>query len=161
MKKLIAIMLILTAVVTLASCKGTDDTPEDTTDAYDVTTYENGDGTTSEREDPPAPIIEETTTGKGEETETEDDELDTEDVTEPATEPATAMTVERALQIARDYNGDVDPDSGYKLSYRFEEMTDEGDYKIRIAAYIEEDDRYTNSGYLIITPEGKITKFDW
>jgi hypothetical protein len=157
MKRIIALMLVLLAVVSLAACRENTNDPADTTDAEStaVTTEEGGEDTTVSDEETTSPEDEETTGA----------DVETDAVTEPATdavtEPSDQLTVNGALALCRSYLGDVDPDSGYQYSYQYEGMTDEGNFNIKVSIYIEEDDRYSKCGYLIVTPEGKITEFDW
>lgn len=70
-----------------------------------------------------------------------------------------------AVNAAREWLGDSDPDTGYKYSYSFDEMlTDNGKeyFKVRVSWYIEEEDRYSLCGYLLVSEGGgSIQKYDW
>ena len=124
MKRIIALMLVLLAVVSLAACRENTNDPADTTDAEStaVTTEDGGEDTTVSDEETTSPEDEETT----------DADEETDAVTEPATEAVTKPSTEedtthsgvvsispedRMITIARDYLGDVDPDSGYRYSF--------------------------------------------
>ena len=151
MKRTVALLLVLLAVLSLASCRELGKGPDETTAAEKETTV------LDETEKAPA-------TDKITEPETEPEtEAETEEETTIADTTAVSekMDEKKAVSIARDYLGDKDPDIGYAYSYQFVEITAEGDYKIKVSWYIEEDERYSTCGYLLISPEGKITKFDW
>ena len=161
MKKIIALMLALLAVMLFAACRDNTDDPEDTTDISDVTTEIGGDDTTLPTEETTSPYEDEETTDADTDTEPVETDAVTEPATDAVTEPSDKLTVNGALALCRSYLGEFDPDSGYKYSYQYESLTDEGDFKIKVSIYIEENDRYSKCGYLIVTPDGKITKFDW
>ena len=72
-----------------------------------------------------------------------------------------------ALAAAKAYLGDTDPDTGYKYAFAPDgimEDTDAGKeyYKIRVSWYLEDQDRYSVCGYLLVSLDGgEILKFDW
>ena len=85
----------------------------------------------------------------------------TEKEPEDTTEPIVEINKETAVRIAKDYLGERDPDTGYLYSYQFVETTSEGEFKIRVSWYLEEDERYSTCGYLLVSAKGEVTKFDW
>lgn len=72
---------------------------------------------------------------------------------------------EAAVEAARAWLGETDPDTGYKYAYSFDGMedSDSGDcYRIRVSWYLEDEDRYSLCGYLLVSDGGaKIEKYDW
>ena len=72
---------------------------------------------------------------------------------------------EEAIEAARAWLGEADPDTGYKYAYSFDGMDDSegGDcYRIRVSWYLEDEDRYSLCGYLLVSDDGaKIEKYDW
>ena len=182
MKKYIALLLALLAVFALSACKLIEKEPHDTTDPVTGTT-EPEETSNTEPEETTEPVItteadttapdttepEETTaedTTAPEETTAEDttaEDTTAPDTTKPeeTTAPITEINSETAVRIAKDYLGESDPDTGYRYSYQYVETTDEGDFKIKVSWYLPEDERYSTCGYLLVSPEGEVTKFDW
>ena len=148
MKKLICAAALLAAVtVAFAACgKKTQD--EDTS-APSVTTAREG------FEDITAPP---------EESKPEDSDNDN-DTSSAAPDTTGEFGTEEAVEAARAYLGDSDPDSGFKYAYSFDEMfTDNGTeyFKIRVSWYIEEEERYSLCGYLLVSDYGQsIRKYNW
>jgi len=151
MKRYIAILLALLAIFSLAACRKVEKDPKDTTDPAEITT--SPDETTVTGDD---------CTTKPEDTTEEPDETSSPDTTEEdTTEPIAEINEETAVRIAKDYLGERDPDTGYLYSYQYVETTAEGEFKIKVSWYLEEDERYSTCGYLLVSGEGKVTKFDW
>ena len=150
MKKLISIILLIAMVATLASCSlakgGGDDSTADTT-APKVTSPAGFDDVTAPPED---------TTKASETTEKE-----------PETTEATAKgitTAEEAVAAAKAWLGETDPDTGYMYAFSYDGTMTEGGveyYKIRVSWYIEEQERYSRCGDLLVSPDGKVSKYSW
>ncbi len=156
MKKIISLSLALMSVLMLAACKKTENEPDETTASAGVTTA-------VETSDPETAANETTAAETEAETAASETEAETDAVTSApeTTEASSSMDEEKAVALARAYLGEKDTDLGYIYSYQFIEVTDDGEYKIKVSWYIEEDDRYSTCGYLLVSPEGKVTKFDW
>lgn len=147
MKKTIALMLAVISLVLLVSCRAA--TPKDSENTGNESTV--------------PPVV--AGTGNAVDT-TENEETKAEapvETTAPETTVAEAPQMDegKAVSIARQYLGETDPDTGYTYSYQFETITSEGNYKIKVSWYIEEDERFSTCGYLIVTPDGEVSKFDW
>lgn len=152
MKKIISLLLLLAMAAALASCSpkalGGNDTTDDTT-APQVTSPDGF-------EDVTAPPVD--TTEKVEET----TEADTENTTEAPDSGIT--TAEEAVDAAKNWLGDTDPDTGYKYAFSYDGILTDGgiDYfRVRVSWYIEEQERYSLCGYLLVSPDGKISKYSW
>ncbi len=154
MKKYMALVLAMMMVLSLSACKRIEKDPDDTTDSQVVTTAPDE---TSEKEPEDTTEPEETTDADT----TAEDTTVSDTTEEDTTEPITEINSETAVRIAKDYLGERDPDTGYLYSYQYVETTAEGEFKIKVSWYLEEDGRYSTCGYLLVTPEGKVTKFDW
>ena len=135
------------ALFLLASCtpakKGDDTSAADTTDAV---TGPDG------FEDVTAPPEKDT-----------DEEKDTTaaDTTE---KEAAVADPEAAVAAARAYLGESDPDTGYKYAYSYDGLQDDNGkklHRVRVSWYIEEQERYSFCGYLLVNPDGTITKYSW
>lgn len=76
-----------------------------------------------------------------------------------------AFGMDDAVAAAREWLGESDPDTGYKYSYSFDEMFSDGGteyFKVRVSWYLEEEDRYSLCGYLLVSGDGNsIRKFNW
>ena len=145
MKRYIAFLLAIITILSLASCRKIEKEPDETTGAEISTT------------EPETTMAEETTA----EEETTAPETTAEETTEAITEPIVEINEETAVHIAKEYLGERDPDTGYLYSYQYVETTAEGDFKIKVSWYLEEDERYSTCGYLLVSEEGMVTKFDW
>ncbi len=183
MKKLIAVILACLCAASLAACRQNGEDPDNkVTETKLESTAPEAEKDTSDYEHPEPPVSDDTTeAGTKAETETDTEAVTnetTESVTEPVTEPDTdnitdsvdttgiedepAVTDEMtAVKIAKEYLGERDPDVGYAYSFQFDGMTAEGEYKIKVSWYIEEDERFSTCGYLLVSPDGTVTKFDW
>ena len=77
----------------------------------------------------------------------------------------TSLTNEEAVEAAKAWLGETDPDTGYKYAYSFDGMDENGGeecFRIRVSWYLEDEDRYSLCGYLLVSEDGKnIQKFDW
>ena len=153
MKKIIALLLAVISIVAFASCRAaTPENPEKTSDDSTV----------------PSVVA-----GTAEAVDAETSEVDTEDnatsyvvdtkpeETTATEETAPQMDEGKAVSLARQFLGETDPDTGYAYSYQFETITSDGDYKIKVSWYIAEDERFSTCGYLLVSPDGDVTKFDW
>ncbi len=154
MKKLISILLSIFMLLSLAACAkkpaGEDETAAPTADITDG----------KETEKSPESETETDTETDTEEAETSTDvEGDTVGEPDGDTTP-TALTQDEALAIAKSFVGDRDPDLGYPYSVKFESV-DAGTYRFKVSMFIEEQERYTNCGYVLVDPDGNATKFDW
>ena len=97
------------------------------------------------------------------------DEEGSGDTTEPdnSTAPATRITEDEALAAAREYLGESDPDTGYRYSFTYRDIFRDSDtgteyHRIRVAWYLEEDERYATCGHLLVALDGSsVQKFDW
>lgn len=84
-----------------------------------------------------------------------------------ATAAAVRITEDEAVAAARNYLGETDPDTGYRYSFTYQDLyldTDTGIeyHRIRVSWYLEEDDRYSTCGYLLVALDGaSVQKFDW
>ena len=149
MKKLISAILLMAMVATLAACSKNagsgDDTTADTTGPQ-VTSPAGFDDVTA----PPEDTTKAPETTKAEET------------TEAP--KAGIATAEEAVEAARNWLGETDPDTGYKYAFSYDGMLTEGGieyFKIRVSWYIEEQERYSLCGYLLVSPAGKVSKYSW
>lgn len=151
MKRLISIVLLLALTVcALASCspagKG-NDSEADTT-VPEVTSPDGFDDVTA----PP----EETTDA---------DKKDTTDADTTEEDPLAFINdAEEAVAAARKWLGESDPDTGYKYAYSYDGSVVENNvplFRIRVSWYIEEQERYSFCGYLLVNPDGTITKYSW
>ncbi len=152
MKKLISAILLIAMVATLASCSqgalGGKDTTDGTTTPQ-VTSPNGFDDVTAPPED---------TTEKPEET----TEADTEETTEAPDDGIT--TADEAVAAARAWLGESDPDTGYKYAFSYDgTLTENGIeyFRVRVSWFIEEQERYSICGYLLVSPDGKVSKYSW
>lgn len=151
MKKLISIILLLAMFCTLFACspkKGGDETTDDTT--VPVT---NPDG------------FEEVTTPSTDKKPEDTTAADTTaaDTTAPAPE-ITVKDADAAVAKAREWLGETDPDTGYKYAYSYDgSMIENGKpfFRIRVSWFIEEQERYSLCGYLLVGADGTVTKYSW
>jgi len=151
MKKLISIILLLAMFCTLFACspkKGGDETTDDTT--VPVT---NPDG------------FEEVTTPSTDKKPEDTTAADTTaaDTTAPAPE-ITVKDADAAVARAREWLGETDPDTGYKYAYSYDgSMIENGKpfFRIRVSWFIEEQERYSLCGYLLVGADGTVTKYSW
>ena len=151
MKKLISIILLLAMFCTLFACspkKGGDETTDDTT--VPVT---NPDG------------FEEVTTPSTDKKPEDTTAADTTaaDTTAPAPE-ITVKDADAAVAKAREWLGETDPDTGYKYAYAYDgSMIENGKpfFRIRVSWFIEEQERYSLCGYLLVGADGTVTKYSW
>ena len=149
MKKIISVILLLAMAASLAACSpkglGGNDTTADTT-APIVTSPDGFDDVTAPPED--TTKTEETTKAE-ETTEAPDDGI---------------TTADEAVAAARAWLGESDPDTGYKYAFSYDGMINEGGieyFKIRVSWYIEEQERYSRCGDLLVSPDGKVSKYSW
>ena len=70
------------------------------------------------------------------------------------------LTQDEALAIAKSFVGDKDPDLGYTYSVQFDSV-DKGTYCFKVSMYIEDQERYSTCGYVLVDPEGNAEKYDW
>lgn len=73
-------------------------------------------------------------------------------------------TPEEAIDAAKDWLGDTDPQTGYKYAYSYDGMIAENGkdlFKIRVSWFIEEQERYSLCGYLLVSPDGTVSKYSW
>ena len=145
LKILIAIAALITAAACLFSCARGAGKEEDTTEPS-VTTERSG------FEDVTAPPE-----STGADTETSSDAV--------SSDADTSLTNEEAVEAAKAWLGETDPDTGYKYAYSFDGMDENGGvecFRIRVSWYLEDEDRYSLCGYLLVSEDGKnIQKFDW
>lgn len=69
-----------------------------------------------------------------------------------------------AVAAARAWLGEADEDTGFKFSYSFDEMINEGGreyYKVRVSWYIEEEERYSLYCYLLVGEDGSVREYNW
>ncbi len=144
MKKIITILLVCAAVLSLAACR--KDAPEKETEKEtEVQTVAETEAKTEAE-----------TEAK---TEANTDYVDTVGEPDGDTTPAT-LTEEEALQKVKDFLGERDPDTGYLYSVQFE-SADKGSYTFRVSWYLEDQERYSECGKVIVDPDGNVYKFDW
>ncbi len=137
MKKIISVMLIISAVLALSSCSRRSYLNEN---AKKETASEN---TRAGFEDVTVPEREETKTS-------------------PETDPADAKR-EAAMEAAKSYLFENDP-AGLKYAFSYDgiEMLDGTEYtKIRVSLHESEDGAYTLCGYLLVDENGNVTKYEW
>ena len=150
MKKIISVILLIAMVASLASCSlakgGGDDSTADTT-APQVTSPAGFDDVTAPPED----------TTKAPET--------TEKEPETTEAPETGITnAEEAVATAKAWLGETDPDTGYMYAFSYDGILEDGGvsyFRIRVSWYIEEQERYSLCGYLLVSPEGNVSKYSW
>ena len=155
MKNIISVILLLTMIASLASCSlakgGGDDSTADTT-IPQVTSPAGFDDVTAPPED--TTKTDETTKAEAEETTNKTAQANDEEIT----------TADEAVAAARKWLGETDPDTGYKYAFSYDgTMTDGGVeyFRIRVSWYIEEQERYSLCGYLLVSPKGTVSKYSW
>ena len=155
MKKISIIAMLLALLALLCACTpkivSNGDTTSDTT--IPVTSPDGFEDVTA----PP----EKDTTDANEDT-TEKVEADTTDG--ETTAISVVYNVDTAIEAARNWLGDIDPDTGYKYAFSYDGIFTEGDnesFKIRVSWYIAEQERYSLCGYLLVTPKGEVSKYSW
>lgn len=145
LKTLIVTAALITAAACLFSCARSAGKEEDTTEPS-VTTERSG------FEDVTVPPE-----STGADTETSGDAV--------SSDADTSLTNEEAVEAAKAWLGETDPDTGYKYAYSFDGMDENGGeecFRIRVSWYLEDEDRYSLCGYLLVSEDGKnIQKFDW
>ena len=156
MKRFLIILLAL-MMLTLCACRKIEKEDPPATDATTgaVTTEAPADTADETKADAPAPGSDEGTAAG--------------DTTEQDTSSAAAgrITEDEAVAAGRAYLGETDPDTGYRYSFTYRDIfldTDTGTqyHRIRVAWYLEEDDRYATCGHLLVTLDGSsVQKFDW
>ncbi len=158
MKKFISIALLILTVCLLASCNAnTTNNDPDAETTIPVTSPEGF-------EDVTAPIPSDTTAA-----DTADDEETTEaEDTSAAAEDTTAAdkiaTPDAAVEAAKEWLGEVDNETGYRYTYSYDGTLEDGGktyYKIRVSWFIEEQGRSSLCGYLLVSPEGEVSKYSW
>lgn len=153
MKKLISITLILLSVCLLFSCTPKPVGSNDTTlpDTPPVTGPDGFEDVTA----PPITTAPDTTK--------KDDPKDTTDA--DTTEKSLVISsIDEAVAAARAYKGEFDSDIGYKYAYSYDGMMKDGGvdyYMIRVAWYIEEQEKYSKCGYILVSPDGTCKEYDW
>ena len=154
MKKITVTALILATLLLFSGCTlyggGADTT---TADTIPVTSPEGFEDVTAPPED--------TKNEEAKDTSAADDTT-----AEPETEKDSGKieTPDEAVAAARDYLGETDSDTGYKYAYSYDGMMTEGSdeyFKIRVSWFIEEQERYSLCGYILVSPEGECFKFSW
>ena len=153
MKKISIIAMLLALAALLCACTpkivSNGDTTSDTT--IPVTSPDGFEDVTA----PPA----DDTTKK------EDNDTTAADITEgDTTKGGVVSNSDEALTVARNWLGDTDPDIGHKYAFSYDGMmTDNGKeyYKIRVSWYIEEQERYSLCGYLLVDSDGNVSKYSW
>lgn len=156
MKRICAIVLILTFACLFCSCTkggGNDSDSADTT--IPVTSPDGFEDVTAPPEDT-----------KNTDTKAPDTEKDEIEDTTANTETAgdKISSAEEAIDCARAYKGEVDSETGYKYAYSYDGTVVENGislFRIRVSWYIEEEDRYSKCGYILVSPDGECTEFDW
>lgn len=160
MKKFISLLLCAIMILSVAACakKPADvDEPEDVKTEAPADKTE-GEDTKKSPESETEKITDDTETEKVTETETYV-EADTVGEPDGDTTP-TELTQDEALDIAKKFVGDKDPDLGYVYSVKFESV-DAGTYCFKVSMYIEDQGRYSTCGYVLVDPAGNASKFDW
>lgn len=158
MKKFISIALLISAVCILASCTpNTAGNGADDETTIPVTSPEGF-------EDVTAPVIEDTAEPDSE----KDDEETTETAETEAKEETTASdkisTPDEAVKAAKEWLGESDEETGYKYTYSYDGTLENNGvtcFKIRVSWLIEEQGRSSLCGYLLVSPEGEISKYSW
>ena len=154
MKKITVIALVLAMTSLLCSCKSlgkVEDTSAETT--IPVTSPEGF-------EDMTAPPVADDITVKVE----KDTDAAVDTTKAETTEISTGFDSEDALKAARAWLGDTDPDIGYKYAFSYDGMMNDGAkeyFKIRVSWYIEEQERYSLCGYLLVDENGSVSKYSW
>lgn len=78
--------------------------------------------------------------------------------------PYAVNNSDEAIEAAKEYLGTVDEDTGYKYGFSYDsQITDNGMlyYKIRVSWHIEEEDRFSLCGYLLVDVNGNVSKYNW
>ncbi len=154
MKKLISIILLLSlSVCLLASC--TAKGGKDDTTAGDTTTPITG---PEGFEDVTAPPENDDTTAAKDTTAKDTTAKDTTAKKDKVSNP------EEAIEAARKWLGESDPETGYKYAYSYDGIQKDNDksyHRVRVSWYIEDQERYSLCGYLLIDKDGNITKYSW
>lgn len=175
MKRIISVILAVLALSMLASCRRVEEnageeatvppveTSNITADAQ-VTENDAGKGgvsdETTEYEQPEDILTEDTWADT--EPDSSGADTDTPEPSEDTTVPITdTMTEAKAVTLARDFLGEKDPVTGNVFSFRFDSITTDGDYMVKVSWYLEEDERWAPCGYILVTPEGEVSKFNW
>jgi len=182
MKKIIiAALLISLACLLMFSCTSSVNDPEDdgtkapevtnpngfedvTTPSTDKVTEKDPETGDPKPEDTTAPVEDDTDAPEPDDSDSGEDT----DTSEPETtlpDPEKFISnAEEAVAAARAWLGETDPDTGYKYAYSYDGamIIDETSYfRVRVSWHIEEQDRYPLLGYLLVNPNGEITKYNW
>lgn len=138
MKKIVALLLVFIAVLTLTSCS--------------VKSVMNENAKPVTAEDTSRPGFRDVTAPA------------VENITEAETEKDTAAEKrEAAMAAAKAYLGESDPETGLKYTFSYDgtESVDGNNYeKIRVSVH-SDDGTYTVCGYLLYSDDGSITKYEW
>lgn len=156
MKKFISIALLIFAVCILSSC--TANTKNNGNDAETTIPVTSPEGF----EDVTAPAVEDTTSA---DTESIDDTTAADDTTTEETTSADKIaTADDAVAAAKEWLGETDEGTGYKYTYSYDGTLEDGGvtyYKIRVSWFIEEQGRSSLCGYLLVSPQGDVSKYSW
>ncbi|MBR6675837.1 MAG: hypothetical protein IKL24_00710 [Clostridia bacterium] len=186
MKKTITAVILLSLVCLLmfscASNSGTKDTTADddpkvtSPDGFEDVTAPpvNTDTTADSNESTPPPetnkpepdtdtAAPETDTDAPDENTTEPDDTGAPD-TDTGTPELIITNNAEAIEAARNFLGLVDSETGYQYAYSNDGMLTENGieyFKVRVSWIIVEEERLSLCGYLLVSPYGDVTKYDW
>lgn len=154
MKKIVSVFLMTLMVITLFSCTAKTG---------------NGDGSEAETTTPiTGPEgFEDVTAPETEDTKAQSEENTVAETTSPeeTTNAKTGLgSYEDAMDTARKWLGETDPDTGYKYAYSYDGIQKDGErsfHRVRVSWYIEEEDRYSLCGYLLVDENGNVSKYSW
>lgn len=187
MKKLLICAVLLSLTVLLVSCRpaigpGGDSTNESQIAVTSPDGFE--DVTAPPQNTPPADTTKKPETSKDNDT----TEAKTDDTTKETPTDTTAKdtdgsetavdttvadttlpapkisTPEEAIDAAKGWLGTTDPTTGYKYAFSYDGTFTENKteyFKIRVSWFIEEQERYSLCGYLLVSPDGDVSKYSW
>ncbi len=154
MKKITSFALALALLFSLAACSAASKDKKDDDTTLEVTNPQGYEGITAPPDD--------NTDTKNDLPDDKDEDTTAEDTT--AVKEETIASADDAIKAARDFLGESDPDTGYKYAYSYNGMmTDNGVlyFKVRVSWYIEEQERYSLCGELLVNEDGEVRKYNW
>ena len=156
MKRFICLALLVCTVLSLFACTPAKQNGEDESTAAETTIpVTNPDGF----EDVPVPPEE--TTSTDETTAAAKDDTTAEETT--AREDG-LPTIEDAMEMAKNYLGETDKETGYKYAFSYDGIQKDNEkkfHRVRVSWFIEEQERYSLCGFLLIDADGNVTKYSW
>ncbi|MBE6713984.1 MAG: hypothetical protein E7575_01680 [Ruminococcaceae bacterium] len=154
MKKITSFALAFVLLFSLAACSAASKDKKDDDTTLEVTNPQGYEDITA----PPADAVD----TKNDPSDESGEDTTAEDTTDSSDEKI--ASADDAIKAARAFLGESDPDTGYKYAYSYNGMmTDNGVlyFKVRVSWYIEEQERYSLCGELLVNEDGEVRKYNW